>query len=123
MSERLVGEIETYPWLTLTVEAQGGKQDVRFLVDTGFDGEFAIPHSLRSLFGTSLNTYNLRFANGDEEDSMIVQCRIEWVDGPREVTAVYIKGENPLLGMELMASCLVTLEIENDQGQFTIEAI
>jgi len=123
VSNRLIGEISTYPWLTLTVEAQDGKQNVNFLIDTGFDGELAIPRSLRPLFGTSNNTYNLRFADGDEEVSIVVQCQVNWIDGPREVTAVYIKGDNPLLGMELMDNCVVTLEIENGHGDIIIEPI
>lgn len=67
MSSRIYGEIKRYPWVTLNVEARGGTQEVKFLVDTGFDGELAIPRSLTSLFGTSSDFFKVDFADGDRE--------------------------------------------------------
>jgi hypothetical protein len=53
---------------------------------------------------------------------MIVQCRVKWTEGDREVTAMYIDGSNPLLGMELLEDCLVTLEIGSGQREITISS-
>jgi len=123
MSVSLFGEIDTYPWLTVTVQASQGAQGIRFVVDTGFYGELAIPRSLTSLFGRSNDSLEIDFANGQHENAEIVECRVEWTDGFRDVTAMYIDGINPLLGMELLKDCLMTLEIEGNGGQFTIEAL
>lgn len=52
---------------------------------------------------------------------MIVQCRVQWLKGYREVTALYTDGNNPLLGMELLDDCTVTLENGGDQRAIIIE--
>ncbi len=121
MSSRIYGEIKRHPWVTLTVEARSGTQEVKFLVDTGFDGELAVPRSLTSLFGTSSDYFEVDFADGDREQSMIVQCHVQWLEGYREVTALYTDGDNPLLGMELLEDCTVTLENGGDQKAIVIE--
>jgi len=121
MSSRIYGEINRHPWVTLNVEARGGTQEVEFLVDTGFDGELVIPRSLTSLFGTSSDFLEVDFADGDREQSMIVQCRVEWLEGYREVMALYTDGGTPLLGMELLEDCTVTLENGGDQRGIIIE--
>ena len=123
MSSRIYGEISRHPWVTLNVVATGGTQEVKFLVDTGFDGELAVPRSLTSLFGTSDDYFEVDFADGDREQTMIVQCRVQWLEGYREVTALYTDGGNPLLGMELLEECIVTLEIGSGQGEMTIEPL
>lgn len=121
MSSRIYGEIKRHPWVTLNVEAEGGIQEVKFLVDTGFDGELAIPRSMTSLFGVSRDFFEVDFADGDREQSMIVQCRVQWLEGYRQVTALYTDGSNPLLGMELLDDCTVTLENGGDQRAIIIE--
>ena len=123
MSDRLYGEITSHPWLTVTVEARHGTQEIKFLVDTGFDGELAVPRSMTGLFGISNDFLELAFADGVHANSPLVQCRVEWLGGYREVTAIYIDGNNPLLGVELLEGCLVTLEIRSGQGEMTIEAL
>ena len=123
MSSRLFGEIDIYPWLLVTVQASHGTQEIKFVVDTGFDGELAVPRSLAHLFGSSSNIIEVDFANGQHERTELVKCRVKWTDGFRDVTAMYMNGINPLLGMELLEDCLVTLEIEGSGGQITIEAL
>lgn len=123
MSRKLFGEIDLLPWLAVNVEANNGTQEIKFVVDTGFDGELAIPRSLTSLFGTSRNTREADYANGQRGTNMIVKCRVEWTKGYRDVTAMYVDGVNPLIGMELLEDCLVTLEIEGNGGRITIEAL
>ena len=121
MSSRIYGEINRHPWVTQNVEAKGGAQEVKSLVDTGFDGELAVPRSLTSLFGTSDNYFEVDFADGDREQTMIVQCRVQWLEGYREVTALHTDGGNPLLGMELLEDCIVTLENGGDERGIIIE--
>ena len=121
MSSRIYGEIKRHPWVTLNVEAKGGTQEIKFLVDTGFDGELVIPKSLTSFFGTSHDFFEVDFADGDREQTMIVQCRVEWLEGYREVTALYTDGSTPLLGMELLDDCTVTLENGGGQRGIIIE--
>ncbi len=121
MSSRIYGEIDRHPWVTLNVVAEGGTQEIKFLVDTGFDGELVIPKSLTPLFGTSSDFFEVDFADGDREQSMIVQCRVQWLEGYREVTALYTDGSTPLLGMELLDDCTVTLENGGDERGIIIE--
>ena len=92
MSSRLYGEIDTYPWLLITVQASHGTQEIKFVVDTGFDGELAIPRSLAPLFGSSSNFIEVDFANGQHERTELVDCRVQWTDGYRDVTAMYVDG-------------------------------
>lgn len=123
MSNQILGEIDVYPWLTVGVETRFVTQEMRFLVDTGFDGEIAIPRSYTAWFGTSEDFLEVDFADGDRESSMVVQCRVDWIDGYRDVTAIYIDGRHPLLGMELIEACdcLVTFQIEGGRGDITVE--
>lgn len=123
MSRKLFGEINLLPWVAVNVEASNGTQEIKVVVDTGFDGELAIPRSLTPLFGTSRNTREADYANGQRGSSMTVKCRVEWINGYQDVIAMYVDGVNALIGMELLEDCLVTLEIEGNGGQITIEAL
>ena len=121
MVNRILGEIRMYPWVDITIHTQAGSQSVRFIVDTGFDGELAVPRSLSSMFGDSQDKRPTEYADGQQDLASIASCTLDWVDGEREATVLCIGGSNPLIGMELLSDCLVTLEIEGIGGTITIE--
>ena len=118
---QIIGVISIHPWLSIEVDAAFDKRIINFLFDTGFEGELAIPKEFMSMFGTSEDYLSADFANGRREKAMLVTCRIKWGDEDRDVSAMYINGENPLIGMELFSDCVVTLEIQNGQGDITVD--
>ena len=110
-----------HPWITLSVETQAGRREIKFLVDTGFGGELAIPRSYTPWFGTSDYLTGAEFADGDIEQSMTVDCSIDWIGGWRDTEAMYVEGPYPLLGMELLDNCAVTFEAVNGRGEIVVE--
>jgi predicted aspartyl protease len=119
---RLLGEIDLFPWLLVTVQTRVGRRVIRFLLDTGFGGEIAIPRTYSSLFGSSDLFVTALFADGVEKKTMDVECQVDWVDGWRPAEANYIDGPNPLLGMGLMSDCTFTFETTGGKGEFVIES-
>ena len=105
---------------TLTLN---GQQELEFLVDTGFEGELALPKSYATIFGTSHMFFDAEYADGVKAPAMAIACQIDWLHGSRDVTAMYIDGRSPLLGMELLDSCIVTIETEGGVGSITIESV
>jgi predicted aspartyl protease len=42
------GKVDRFPWIALTVRSANGTREIDFVIDTGFDGELAVPHAFRS---------------------------------------------------------------------------
>ncbi|MGO8672538.1 MAG: hypothetical protein ACLQVD_14380 [Capsulimonadaceae bacterium] len=120
MSEPILGEVNVFPWVPIRTRTASGVYNVRFLVDTGFKGELAVPSGFQSVFGTSVNTRGARYADGRNEDRTIVECEVYWHGAYRLVTAMYIHGENPLIGAELLQGSRLTAEFE-EGGEVSVE--
>jgi hypothetical protein len=49
----MIGEVDVYPGIVTTVVSGSMVRVVKFIFDTGFDGEIAFPQSYATWFGTS----------------------------------------------------------------------
>jgi len=120
---RLLGTIDIYPWIQVDLRtSEGVSFTISCLLDTGYDGAIALPETYRSAFGSSDNKVVLEYPNGQNEITTFVPCTVRWVDGDRNINAVYIPGDRPLLGMELLDNTITTLEMTNGTGEITVEA-
>jgi predicted aspartyl protease len=116
----IAGKVDRFPWIELEVESANGTRRIDFVVDTGFDGELAVPHAFRSFLGTPVSTCTVFFANGYRERRGIVECSIRGGDLDRTVEVMYIDGENALAGMDLFRGCRITIDAE-DGGDVTVD--
>ena len=119
---QIVGEFAEFPWVDLRVRSKIDERVVRFLVDTGFNCELAIPLSFRSWFGAPDGSCAVKFASGERQERGLVACQVLLDDEMRTVDAMYIDGDSPLLGLELLRGFRVTIDVE-EGGEVSIEAI
>lgn len=94
---------------------------VIFKVDTGFEGDISLPAAYMGRFGSTGDTIPVEYANGEWEDVPLGMCMIRWLQRTRNATVTYLRGNEPLLGMELLNNTITTLEISNGVGEITIE--
>lgn len=100
---------------------------VEFIVDTGFDGELAVPASFIARLDVQYeNTQRVILADGNEQTQPFFRIEVEAFadeDGvPRQTELVALAGGNPLLGIVLLSEQLVTLEM-TENGEVTVEPL
>ena len=119
---QIVGHVAGFPWVDLRVRSKIDERTIRFLVDTGFDGELAIPQSFISWFGTPEGSCTAVFASGERQQRGLVGGQVFFGNESRTAVAMYIDGDNPLIGLELLGGFRITIDVEED-GEVSIEAI
>lgn len=103
-----------FPRVTLTLPGVNGPLDMEFIVDTGFDGELALPDFIiRQLDASVLELRLIRFAGAFQQRSLYYEMTLEWGNESRPVEIVALEG-NPLLGNDLWLGEM--LQAENSQG-------
>ena len=122
MSLSIIGAVDRFPWIRMTIETSSGPREIDFVIDTGFDGELAVPLSFKAIFGEPARTCTIVLANGSRERRGVVECAVRWSDDLRVVEALYINGENPLAGMEMFAGCRLTID-SVDRGEVSVEEL
>ena len=103
-----------FPRLTLTL--LGGREPIslEFVVDTGFNGEVALPDSLIGRLGASpKGAHYLELAGGFRQLSYSYELLLEW-DGEERTVEVLALDGNPLIGNELWKD--QSLQAENMEG-------
>ncbi|MGO8672254.1 MAG: aspartyl protease family protein [Capsulimonadaceae bacterium] len=121
-SASIFGEVKRFPWVTLSLVTLGGTRSVEFLVDTGLDGEVAVPWTFERLIGPPSESRTVLFANGQLETTGVADCQLTWGNHIVTVKAMYIKGETSLIGVELLRNHRLTVDME-DGGEVSIEEI
>ena len=92
---------DRFPRVTLTLAGAEGPLDVEFVVDTGFDGELALPASLvRRLDARILETRTVELAGGFQERCYSYELALEWDGEARYVELLALNGR-PLIGNDL----------------------
>jgi clan AA aspartic protease len=114
--------MDRFAWINLALTGRDETRQVAFLVDTGFAGELAVPQSVASWLGGVTAYRTVIFANGLSEKRGVIRCRIKWGDEEREVDAMVIDGEDPLLGIELLEDRRLTIEFR-DKVEVAVERI
>ena len=103
-----------FPRLTLTLLGGREPMSLEFVVDTGFNGEIALPEYLIGQLGASpKGTHYLELAGGFRQLSYSYELLLEW-DGEERVVEVLSLDGNPLLGNDLWKD--QALQAENMDG-------
>ncbi len=100
--------------LTLLGSASDVRIEVEAVVDTGFDGELALPPDLIRRLGCEyVGTTGGALADGSMVELHYFVARLLWHDAPRTLAAISA-GESPetLLGMELLAGSRLAVDAE-----------
>jgi clan AA aspartic protease len=102
------------PRIRLLLPGQDGPIEVEFVVDTGFEGELAVPGSIANQLEAGTFGQRLMFM----ADRTIRECPacyidLEWNEDLRSTEVLILDG-NPLLGMYLMNG--FQLQIEAREG-------
>ena len=100
-------------WITLTVVRDSdATMDVAFLIDTGFGGELALPHSIISRLNLQPSTRDdmaITLADGSTGTADVYTAYIIWNGLLRPVDLLNLECE-PLAGMELLRGCNISID-------------
>lgn len=113
----LTGIIEQsrYPKQMLPLVAQGKRTDLKFLVDTGFDGEVALSYDRADHFDLEILQYaKVTYASGESEQELVARGTIVWFGKEREVRIILSDDEEPALGTKLLKGCVMTMDFIQD---------
>jgi clan AA aspartic protease len=89
----------------------GAEAAVEAVIDSGFTGSLALPNSLVAGLGlTRQATGSAVFADGSSRPFDIFAAEVEW-DGAWRAVLVSAVGDEPLLGMRLLAGHVLTVEV------------
>ena len=110
------------PRLALTLPGRGDDLEVTFVVDTGFNGDLALPlQAIQRLQAVPFDTQTHLMADGTQVQTSVYLLEMEWLDETRSVEVLALEG-NPLLGTGLLFGCHIDIEA-TENGEVLIEAL
>jgi clan AA aspartic protease len=117
------GHVRDYlPRIVLTLPGIQGPMRIEFIIDTGFDGDLALPTSLvRQLDVTFSADRIIRLADGTMQRRPCFSIPLEWNEEIRE-TEITVLENAPLLGAVLMDGFLLQIEMTNN-GEVTLDLL
>ena len=105
---------DRFPRVTLTLAGANGPLTVEFVIDTGFDGELAMPESLvHRLDARILESRTVELAGGFMERCQSYELVMDWDSETRFVELLVLDGR-PLIGNDLWKDH--SLHAENMDG-------
>jgi clan AA aspartic protease len=108
------------PRVTLSLPGSTGPILVEFIVDTGFEGDLALPSNiLRQLEAQPLFLSLRALGDGTLRECPVYQLAWEWNDEPRTVEVLALE-HNPLLGTMLLEGCHLDVDM-TEGGEVLIE--
>src|SRR5579871_1911150 len=91
--------------VTLTLPGTSGPVSVEFILDTGFEGDLALPANLLRQLDVQPLFLSLRaLGDGSLVECSVYQIEMKWNDEPRVVEILALE-HNPLLGTLLLEGC------------------
>ncbi|HLC85246.1 MAG TPA: retroviral-like aspartic protease family protein [Candidatus Nanoarchaeia archaeon] len=88
-----------------------GRQEIEFMVDTGFNGQVLIPHHLASELGLrDAGTADYVTADGETAKAKVYVGILEWFGERKEVFVVSTNTDFSLMGMGLLHECRLIME-------------
>ena len=102
---------ELDPLATIEIKnGQGGDQPVEVVVDTGFNGELALPSHLVQPIGLEyIDNVPVVLADRQRRPVSAYDGAVSWHGRHREVVVLDM-GSEPLLGMGLLLECKLTVD-------------
>ena len=120
----LLGHVRDYAArVLLTLPGESGELTVECVVDTGFEGDLALPRSLVAKLEriSAYETRSFALADGSIRELLICYIEIEWNEQPRPVEILVTDGR-PLIGMVLMENCHIDIDTSGG-GEVLIEPL
>jgi clan AA aspartic protease len=110
------------PRVRLPLPGLNGPVDVELIVDTGFEGDLALPPSLiRRLDVVFIERRLALMPDGREEEVSAYEAELEWDEESRPVEVLELDGR-PLLGMILLSTSHLHME-GSEGGEIVIEPL
>ena len=110
------------PRALLTLSGRSGPVEIEFVIDTGFDGELALPSEMaRQLDISAQGHKSLALADGSLIVSPFVTAASVWDEEPRATEVLVLDG-NPLLGVVLLQEFLLQAEMQ-EGGEVLLEPL
>ena len=110
-------------WVSMELLAESGELvSIDVVLDTGFNGQLALSTSIIQQLELLEDISRLAVtATGDRVSLATYRGTVLWDEQPRIVEVVQADSE-PLLGMELLLGCRVTLDVRGG-GAVTIDSL
>jgi clan AA aspartic protease len=118
----LLGHVRDYAArVLLTLPGEEGELTAECVIDTGFEGDLALPRSLVAKLDrvSPYETRSFTLADGSLRELLICYIELEWNEEPRSVEVLVTDGR-PLLGMVLMDGSYIGIDARNG-GEAVIE--
>lgn len=113
---------DNFPRVALSLPGPSGLLSIEFIIDTGFDGELALPGVLmHQLSSTYAGDRPIQLADGSERQRPSFQVLLEWDEDLRPTEVLVLDGV-PLLGVNLLEGSLLQAEMTSG-GQVQIEPL
>lgn len=110
------------PRVLLALPGSSGPFSVEFCLDTGFEGELALPSAVAArLELEDIEPRTIAMADGTMRTAFVGYITLEWNEEPRPTEVLVLDG-NPLLGMLLLEGSQIQIEAA-DGGEIVIEAL
>ena len=91
-----------FPRVTLKLPVDTGHVSVQFILDSGFDGDLALPSKIiRQLDARPMFRSVRALGDGTLLECPVYQLDLDWDDEPRTVEVIVLE-HNPLLGTILL---------------------
>ena len=108
--------------VALTLPGHDAAANIEFIVDTGFDGDLALPLNVISrLEVTGTQSQLVRMADGSESERSYFKLILTWADEERVIEVLALEG-SPLLGVGLLEGNLLQAEMQ-DGGEVSLEPL
>ena len=113
---------DNLPRVTLSLPGIAGPVFIEFIVDTGFDGELALPSSLvRQLEADYQGDKPIMLADSFARSQPSFEVALDWEEESRPTEILVLEGA-ALLGSVLLAGSLLQAEM-TDGGEVSIEPL
>jgi clan AA aspartic protease len=119
----LYGHVRDHmPRVLLSLPGIPGPLNVEFCLDTGFEGELALPSALAAnLQLEDIVKQTISMADGTIRTAFVGYIMLEWNEEQRPTEVLVLDG-NPLMGMLLLEGSHVHIEA-TDGGEVVIEPL
>jgi len=106
--------------VTLTLPGLAGPVPCEFILDTGFEGDLALPSNILRQLDVQPLFLSLR-ATGDGSlvECPVYQAELKWGEEPRTAELLALE-HNPLLGTMLLEDCHLDIDL-TENGEVVIE--
>lgn len=95
---------------------------IEFLVDTGFDGDLALPMPVITRLEVSASdAHDVRLADGSRQLRAYYETVLDW-QGESRLTEILVLDFQPLLGVGLLEGNLLQAEMETG-GEVSVEML